>query len=498
MVHHTNPDVESCDDTVAQTNETSQSVPALSTLSIFREQYYTCLTARADALFELTDAALCADGPVISPVELSLAGEHRRGHGSVYAALNDGRVDQDALRDVLAAQPLPRAGGIGVNGRARIVLAVDVTSWLRPEAPTSAGRSFCHVYGRGRGNAQLIPGWQYSYIAALESGATSWTALLDIQRLHPDDDVSLITATQLRTIVERLQRNGTHRSDDPDILVVTDAGYDIPRLSVLLNDLPIHLLGRVRSNRVFYRPAPTIPRKGPGRRAHHGAKMTLTDPSTWPQPSQVTTNDTTRYGTATATSFDRLHVKLAHRTNWADHTGKLPILDATIIRLQVQHLPGQREATPIWLYSSTTDLSAEEVDECWQMFCRRFDLEHTFRMLKQTLGWTRAKLRAPTTADRWTWLVVVAYTQLRLARTLVIDQPRPWQTAAPSIRHRTPARVRRGFRNLHRTLFNPAGAPKPTRPGPGRPPGRRNTHHATHHPVGKSTRSDHMITKSED
>ncbi len=33
----------------------------------FRREFYACLTARADALFELTDAVLCADGPVTLP-----------------------------------------------------------------------------------------------------------------------------------------------------------------------------------------------------------------------------------------------------------------------------------------------------------------------------------------------------------------------------------------------------------------------------------------------
>jgi hypothetical protein len=32
----------------------------------------------------------------------------------------------------------------------------------------------------------------------------------------------------------------------------------------------------------------------------------------------------------------------------------------------------------------------------------------------------------------------------------------------------------------------PAGAPKPTRPGPGRPPGSRNRQVAAHPPVGKT------------
>lgn len=43
-------------------------------------------------------------------------------------------------------------------------------------------------------------------------------------------------------------------------------------------------------------------------------------------------------------------------------------------------------------------------------------------------------------------------------------------------RHRlTPARVRRGFRHIRPQAAHPAQAPKPSRPGPGRPPGRKNT-----------------------
>ena len=38
----------------------------------FRARLYGCLTARADALFELTDAILCADHAVTSLVQLSL------------------------------------------------------------------------------------------------------------------------------------------------------------------------------------------------------------------------------------------------------------------------------------------------------------------------------------------------------------------------------------------------------------------------------------------
>jgi len=65
-------------------------------------------------------------------------------------------------------------------------------------APTSAERLFCHVYGRAKNQPELIPGWPYSFVAALEPGRTSWTAVLDAVRLGPTDDATAVTAGQLR------------------------------------------------------------------------------------------------------------------------------------------------------------------------------------------------------------------------------------------------------------------------------------------------------------
>jgi hypothetical protein len=137
-------------------------------LAGFRGELYRCLTARADELFDLCDAVLCADGPVRVLAGLSLAPGHRRGHGAVYDGLNAGRVDVPRLRWAVGAVPLPR----WPDGRIR--LAADVSGWLRPEARTSPERMFCHVHGRGKNAGQMIPGWPYSFVAALGPGATSW------------------------------------------------------------------------------------------------------------------------------------------------------------------------------------------------------------------------------------------------------------------------------------------------------------------------------------
>jgi hypothetical protein len=290
---------------------------ALGDLSRFRYEFYQCLTARADALFELTDAVLCAEGPVTSLVELSLAAEHRRGHGALYDGVNQGRVDIGRFRHVVARQQIPRCDD------GRIVLAVDVSNWLRPDANVSPDRLFCHTYGRGKNQAQMIPGWPYSFVAALEPGRTSWTAILDAQRLGPDDEDTAVAAGQLRAVVERIIAAGHWQSGDPEIWIVGDAGYDGPRLVFVLADLPVRVLVRVRSDRVMAFPAPPRTPGQHGRPARHGAEFTFKDARTWPEPAHTTTTQTSRYGAALARGWNRLHPRLTHRGAWADHDGEL-------------------------------------------------------------------------------------------------------------------------------------------------------------------------------
>src|SRR3954453_11336826 len=269
-------------DSVNLAGGAGQSVTAeeLNRLREFRGQMYRCLGRRADELFELTDALLCAEGPVQSLVGLCLAPEHRRGHGALYDALASGEVHADRLRAELAALPVPRMFG------GRVGLAIDGSPWLRPDAPTCPDRLFCHVYGRGRGRDadQRIPGWPYQLVAALEGRPTSWTAVLDVVRLGPAEDATAVTAAQLRGVVGRLPRAGHWRAGDPAILVVLDAGYDVHRLAFVLADLPIQLIGGIRADRVLLAPAPPRSLEGPGpigRPRRLGAVLVLAEPRSW-------------------------------------------------------------------------------------------------------------------------------------------------------------------------------------------------------------------------
>ena len=315
-------------------------------LAGFRGELYCSLGMRRDALFEACDALACRPERVHMLAELCLEPECRRGHGGVYDALNCGEVRIGRLRRAVDGFSLrPWDDG-------RIRLACDVSNWLRPDAETSPERLFCHCYARGKGNAQMIPGWPYSWVAALEPGRTSWTLPLDAVRLGPADDATEVTAAQVRDVIARLIAAGHWSQGDPDVIVVLDSGYDLTRLAWLLDGLPADVTGRLRSDRVCTsRPRRRAPgaNGGPPR---HGARLGLGEPATWPDPAVTTVTDTSRYGTATATAWPRLHQQLARRAAWEHHQGELPVIEGTLIRLQVDRLPGCRDAEPLWLWSS--------------------------------------------------------------------------------------------------------------------------------------------------
>src|SRR3954452_8683776 len=127
---------------------------ALLTLRAFRQALYRCLDRRADALFELLDALLTT-GPVPSPVHLSQAPIHRRGWGSLYAALAQGRLNIAALQLLVAQYPLAEG---------QPIYAVDVSVWARPDATTSPERGYHYHSSRHTGGQPVLSGWAYQWI----------------------------------------------------------------------------------------------------------------------------------------------------------------------------------------------------------------------------------------------------------------------------------------------------------------------------------------------
>lgn len=441
-------------------------------LEQFRAGLYGCLTRWGDALFELADAALCASGPVGSVPALSLEPEFRRSHGSLYKSLALGQIDDQAVRRLLV-EHRPRSWPL--------VFAVDASTWERCDAETSPERGFYYSASKHSAGQPIVAGWSFQWICQLGWAPDSWTAPVDVTRLAPTDNTTHATVDQLRRLVE-------HLPNDAEVpMFVFDAGYDPIALTHDLAGTRAQLLTRIREDRVFHAPPPPRPNRPAatgGRPPRHGPKMKCSQPGTWPEPSAHHVTTDARYGTVTVTAWHDMHPRLGRRGHWTNHD-TLPIVTGTIIRVDVEHLPKPtaRAKKTLWLHWSGPD--TPDLDLCWRAYLRRFDIEHTFRFAKNTLGWTAPSLCTPEQAQRWTWLTIAAYTQLRLARTRVDDLRLPWERPQPT-GQLTPTRVRRGFRRLRAHTGTPANPPKHTRPGPGRPKGTRRPPR-TRHPAIKKT-----------
>lgn len=118
----------------------------------------------------------------------------------------------------------------------------------------------------------------------------------------------------------------------------------------------------------------------------------------------------------------------------------------TLVLVEGERLP-KRICLPkqLWLWWHGPELPL--LAQVWHAYVGRFKLEHTFRFVKQFLNWTLPRVRHPEQADRWTWPVVLAYTQPRLARPLVADHRLPWEKPLAEGKL-TLSRVRRAFPSL--------------------------------------------------
>jgi hypothetical protein len=426
--------------------------PEMEALRAFRQQVYTLFGCRRDDLFETLDAVLSV--PTLeTPAHLSLAPSCQRGWGSLYDALNAGTMDQVQLARLVASYPLePQTSWF----------AVDASVWPRCDAESSPERGYYpHPYRHSHGQP-IVAGWNYSWLVQVPQWCSSWTAPLRVRRIIPGENVNVVAAEQIRSWLE--QMDPLARAP----IFTFDAGYDAVQLSLALADLPVGLPVRLRAGRCFYADPDYQPPTGRPRR--HGRKFVCDDPATWPAPSDRWARTDPQYGSICVQAWSGLHATPQNHATRGTRRPR-PLVRGTLIRLDVERLPRPTKApVPLWFWWSGS--TPPDLSEIWRAYIARFSLEHTFRFFKQTLRWTTPKLRSPSAADRWTWLLLLAYVHLRLARDAVADVRLPWQAPLSSER-RTPARVRRAFSHVLAQLGSPVGVPKPCGRSPGRPKGQR-------------------------
>jgi hypothetical protein len=441
----------------------------LAAFDALRRGVYGCFASWRDALFELTDALAGAGGPIRSLAQLMFEPVSRRGWGSLYQAVQHGRVDVGAARRLLAGQVrLPQAGPL--------VFAIDISKYPRPDTRYVPDVGMQYAAERdGHGGVPAVPGWAMQWVAQVgldgdAPGPSSWCLPVDVCRVPTAGNANDLAAEQVAAVSGEVRR--VHPLAVP--LFLLDVGYCPVYLT---QQLPIYaqILVRLRSDRVFFAPPPErVPGKG-GRPRKHGTRFALDEPGTW-GPADTETACTLPGGTAvTAQAWRHMHPQPRQRRKWAG----TDIVEGTLIRRETIHPDGRSQVWWLW-WAGPED--AFDLPALAGAYRHRFTIEHGFRFDKQDLSWTGYTPIDPDQAERWSWLVAFAHAQLLAARPLVADQRLPWEKPCPPERQ-TPRRVRRGFRRATADLPTPARAPKPSRPGPGRPKGSKNKNPRTRQPV---------------
>jgi hypothetical protein len=163
-------------------------------LKQLRQQVYDCMERGADALFNLADALLCESQAQSLP-ELSLSPCFERQWPSVYEALEDGRITVEQLRAIWVKAL--------VEERAEsepIWLGVDTSNVERATARTSADRTIIHLPNLPLADKAISIGWTFSSVVLIPDQVSSWTPVLDQQRVSSEQTAIGVAIEQLQVL----------------------------------------------------------------------------------------------------------------------------------------------------------------------------------------------------------------------------------------------------------------------------------------------------------
>ncbi len=403
-------------------------------LSNFRNEAYQLLGTAKDATFDLMDAVLTTRN-VYSFAELSLSPVFRRKWPSIYEAIDDVRPKTNKLMQLYINQ-IPTQ-----DLYSRRILVGDHTPWARTEAPTLRDRTYEHG-AKVISGKPITLGHGYSTLAWIPESQGSWALPLRHNRIASNE-------TPISRAVLQLKQVCRHLNVRP--ITIWDSEYGCAPFIKETAEINADKLMRIRPNRCIYAEPPKY--LGKGRPRKHGQKMKLSEPETWAIPVEIIEIDDPTWGV----------IEISRWPNF--HFYQSPDYPMTIILVKRQGKKlSHRAAQPMWLaWIGEEELSSIDL---WELYLRRFAIEHWNRFIKQRLHWTLPKLGTTEKGQRWSNLIPIMTWQLGLAREIIEDNPLPWQKPLP-VEKLTPGRVAQSFLGLLVKIGTPAKLPKTRGKSPG-------------------------------
>lgn len=409
-------------------------------LQRFRKRAYTLLGNGRDSLFDLADAVLTSRS-VTSFAELSLSPVFRRAWQSLYKTLVRSHPPDDKLMRLYREHlPEPAVGS-------QLLLAGDHTAWPRVWSPTLRERTYEHQPQSHPDDTAVTVGQGYSSLVCVPETSGSWVLPLLHERITSFETPLGKAADQLKQVCAVINCRP---------LSLWDSEYGCASFVNQTAEIACDKLMRLRPNRVLY--GPPEPYSGRGRPAKHGQKFTLKDPDSWWESEQQQTLSDDKLGSLRLRQWSAVHFKQS-----AKH-------EMTLILVERLDEAGKLRHKPLWL--AWVGDTMPRLDSLWQLYLRRFSIEHWYRFLKQRLHWCLPHLGSAEQTQAWSTLMPFMSWQLWLARRESPDQPLPWQKP---LADKTPGRVANAFASILIRIGSPANAPKPRGKSPGWPTGKART-----------------------
>ncbi len=440
-------------------------------LKIFRDKIYQFFSSRKDASFELVDS-LSSNTRAGSVVELSLNPVHRRNYCSITRVLNEfypSNTQHAAIHEKLTkilteqcAQP---------QRRDYYLFAVDCTPNPRKHAPTQKDRGFVYAPSVISGNKPITIGHQYSVVTFMpekeNSDAPPWVVPISCHRVTTAEKGTAVGMQQLSQCIKAqpVFKNKLCVS-------VGDSAYSNPEsiLESSKNENQVHI-SRLRSNRVLYYPIKKedSDTKKRGRKKCYGDAFRLNDSKT-----HKTSDESAEFEVATKKGKKQL-VKISCWNNivmCGKHDANIADCSMRLVRICVYKESGEPLfKKPLWLSvvgSRRFELSLQDIFDCYR---QRFDIEHFFRFGKNKMLLDKSQTPELEHERAWWQICMIAYVQLYLARTLAKNVATPWGKYLKSGTLMSPTKVQKDFGRIIRLIGTPALPPKRRKKAPGRQKG---------------------------
>ncbi len=438
-------------------------------LKNFRENIYHFFQRRQDASIELVDA-LSSNTSAKSIVELSLNPLHRRNYCSITRSIDefypnasdDSHRTQNQVVGALLSEQCP-----SLEKRPFHLFAVDCTSNERLFSPTLLDRS--PVYTARPtvpSNKPMTIGHQYSLVAYLPEKPSKqtppWVIPLSSERVGTEKKSTQVGMEQITVLIR-----GDKKFKNTLCVSVADSAYSSAQClnEARKNDHQVHI-SRVRNNRNLPRAIIGKKKGKRGRPKQYGTSFKLPDKRTWGAPTETIEFET---------MSQKGKIQIIEIESWINLTmrGKNRVGSFRLVRVQVFKENGERLfKRSLWLLTAGERRNELSLQDIFESYRQRFDIEHFFRFGKTRLLLNKFQTPEVEHEEAWWQLAMLSYAQLYMARQLANDSPNPWEKWLPEFKsnreEKSPSQVQKDFGRIIREIGTPAQPPKPRKKSPGR------------------------------